>query len=167
METITKTYNIYKFDELPQEVQQKVIEKESESLRESEIEGFLKDEMEFYAEQLLEENFGDKATYKRVLYDLDYCQGDGAMIEFNLTYYGKSLSIKHDKYCHYYHANSFEIVELDKELTQKQHDELCKKIYNINKELEKLGYEFIEEDRTDAAIEQLKDCMFYENGNIY
>lgn len=167
METITKAYNIYNFDELSKDVQQKVIEKESENLKELEIEDFLKEEMEFYAQQLLEENFGDKATYKRVLYDLDYCQGDGAMIEFDLVYYGKSLSIKHDKYCHYYHAKSFEIVELDKELTKKQHDELCKKIYNINKELEKLGYEFIEEDRADAAIEQLKDCMFYENGNIY
>lgn len=167
METITKAYNIYKFDELSKGVQKKVIEKESENLKELEIEDFLKDEMEFYAEQLLEENFGDKATYKRVLYDLDYCQGDGAMIEFDLVYYGKKLSIKHDKYCHYYHAKSFEIVEIGKELTEKQYENLKEKIYNINKELEKLGYEFIEEDRTDAAIEQLKDCMFYENGDIY
>ena len=123
--------------------------------------------MEFYAQQLLEENFEDKATYKRVLYDLDYCQGDGAMIEFDLTYYGKSLSIKHDEYCRYYHANSFKIVELDKELTKKQYETLKEKIYNINKELEKYGYKFIEEDRTETAIEQLKDCMFCENGNIY
>lgn len=167
MKTITKTYNIYKFDELPQEVQQKVIEKESENLKELEIESFLKDEMEFYAEQLLSENFGDKAIFKNVYYGLNYRQGDGAMIEFELTYYGKNLIIQHDSNCYYYHANSFEIVELDKELTQKQYKNLKEKICNINKELEKYGYEFIEEDRTDAAIEQLKDCMFYENGDIY
>ena len=66
METITKTYNIYKFDELPKEVQKKVIERETESLRDLEIEDFLKEEMEFYAQQLLEENFGDKAIFKNV-----------------------------------------------------------------------------------------------------
>lgn len=167
METITKTYNIYKFDELPKEVQKKVIERETESLRDLEIEDFLKEEMEFYAQQLLEENFGDKAIFKNVYYDLSYCQGSGAMIEFDLTYYGKSLSIKHDKYCRYYHENSFEVIENDKELTDKQYENLKEKIYNINKELEKYGYDFIEEDKTDAAIEQLKDCMFYENGDIY
>ena len=77
METITKTYNIYKFDELSKEVQKKVIEKESENLKELEIEDFLKDEMEFYGQQLLEENFGDKAIFKNVYYDLSYCQGSG------------------------------------------------------------------------------------------
>lgn len=167
MEIITKTYNIYKFDELSQEVQKKVIEREIESLRDLEIEDFLKEEMEFYAQQLLEENFGDKAFFKNVYYDLSYCQGSGAMIEFDLVYYGKSLSIKHDKYCRYYHKNSFEVIENDKELTELQYNTLKEKIIKINKQLAEYGYQFIEEDRTDTAIEQLKDCMFYENGDIY
>lgn len=167
METITKTFNVYNFNELSKEVQKKVIEKEAEGIKELEIEDFLKEEMEFYAQQLLDENFGDKANYKNVYYDLSYCQGSGAMIEFELTYYGKSLSIKHDNYCHYYHENSFKVIENDKELTDKQCENLKEKIYNINKELEKLGYEFIEEDRTDKAIEQLKNCLFYENGDVY
>ena len=167
METITKTYNIYNFDELSKEVQKKVIEREAESLRDLEIEDFLKEEMEFYAQQLLEENFGDKAIFKNVYYDLSYCQGSGAIIEFELNYYGKKLIVQHDVYCHYYHSNSFEIVALDKELTKKQYENLKEKIIKINKQLADYGYQFIEEDRTDAAIEQLKDCMFYENGNIY
>lgn len=167
METITKTYNIYKFDELSQEIQEKVVKREAEGIKELEIEDFLKDEMEFYAQQLLEENFKDKAIFKNVYYDLSYCQGSGAIIEFELNYYGKNLIVQHDVYCHYYHANSFEIVELDKELTKKQYENLKEKIYNINKELAKLGYEFIEEDRTSQAIEQLNNCMFYENGDIY
>ena len=167
METITKTFNIYNFNELSKEVREKVIKRETEGIKELEIEDFLKEEMEFYAQQLLEENFGDKAVFQNVYYSLSYCQGDGAMIEFDLVYYGKNLSIKHDKYCHYYHENSFEVIENDKELTDKQYEKLKEKIYNINKELEKLGYEFIEEDRTSQAIEQLKNCMFYENGDIY
>lgn len=167
MKTIAKTFNVYNFNELSKEVQKKVIEREEKEIRELEIEDFLKEEMEFYAQQLLEENFGDKAIFKNVYYDLSYCQGSGAIIEFELNYYGKNLIVQHDVYCHYYHSNSFEIVELDKELTQKQYENLKEKIYNINKELEKLGYEFIEEDRTNAAIEQLKNCMFYKNGDIY
>lgn len=167
MKTITKTFNVYNFNELSKEVQKKVIEREEKEIRELEIEDFLKEEMEFYAQQLLEENFGDKAIFKNVYYGLNYCQGDGAMIEFELAYYGKNLIIQHDSNCYYYHANSFEIVELDKELTKKQYETLKEKIYNINKELEKYGYDFIEGDRTSAAIEQLEDCMFYENGEIY
>ena len=167
MKAITKTFNVYNFNELSKEVQKKVIEREAEGIKDLEIEDFLKEEMEFYAQQLLEENFGDKAIFKNVYYGLNYRQGDGAMIEFELAYYGKNLIIQHNSNCYYYNANSIEIVEIDKELTDKQYENLKEKIYNINKELEKYGYDFIEEDRTSTAIEQLKDCMFYENGDIY
>lgn len=167
METITKTFNVYNFNELSKEVQKKVIEREEKEIRELEIEDFLKEEMEFYAQQLLEENFGDKAVFQNVYYSLSYCQGDGAMIEFDLVYYGKNLSIKHDKYCHYYHENSFEVIENDKELTELQYNTLKEKIIKINKQLAEYGYQFIEEDRTSQAIEQLKNCMFYGNGDIY
>jgi hypothetical protein len=167
METITKTFNIYNFDELKTEIQEALIEKEAENIREAEIEDFLKEEIEFLATQLLEENFGEKAVFQGVYYSLSYCQGDGAMIEFDLVYYGKNLSIKHDDYCHYYHENSFKIIENNEGLTKKQHEQLHKKIYNINKQLTKYGYSFIEYDRTEQAIDQLKDCMFYENGDIY
>ena len=167
MQTITKTFNIYEFDELSKEIQQALIEKEAERIRESEIESFLKEEMEFYAQQLLTENFGEKAIFRGVHYVLNYCQGDGAMIEFDLVYYGKSLSIKHDNYCHYYHEKSFEVIENDKELTELQYNTLKEKIISINKKLADYGYQFIEEDRTAPAIEELKNCMFYENGDIY
>lgn len=167
MKTITKTFNIYEFDELSKEIQEKVIEREEKNIRELEIEDFLEEELEFCARQLLTENFGDKAIYKDIHYSLSYRQGDGAMIEFDLVYYGKSLSIKHDVYCHYYHENSFEVIENDKELTELQYNTLKEKIISINKKLADYGYQFIEEDRTAPAIEQLKDCMFYENGDIY
>lgn len=167
MKTITKTYNIYEFDELPQDIQQKVIEKEAENIREVEIEGFLCEEMEMLAIQLLEENFEGKAIYHKVYYSLSYCQGDGAMVEFDLKYYNKNVKIRHDG-GHYYHENSFDILEeYSEELTEKQYKQLHEKIYNINKRLAKYGYTFIEQDRTEQAIEQLKDCMFYENGDIY
>ena len=40
MQTITKTYNIYEFDELPQDTRKKVIEKEAELIREAEVVAF-------------------------------------------------------------------------------------------------------------------------------
>lgn len=167
MKTITKTYNIYEFGELSQDIRKKVIEREAENIREADIENFLKEEMEFLAIQLLEENFEEKAVFQGVYYSLSYCQGDGAMIEYDLKYCNKNVKIRHDK-GHYYHENSFDILEeYGEELTEKQYKQLQEKIYNINKQLTKYGYEFIEEDRTEQAIEQLKNCMFYENGDIY
>ena len=167
MQTVTKTFNIYEFDELTEDIKQKVIEREAEGIRQIEIEDFLREEMDFYAEQLLEEYFEGKAIFKNVFYSLSYCQGDGAMIEFDLKYCNKNVKIRHDK-GRYYHENSFGILEeYGEELTEKQYKQLHEKIYNINKQLTKCGYAFIEEDRTEQAIEQLKDCMFYENGDIY
>ena len=165
MQTITKTYNIYEFDELPQDIRKKVIEREAENIREADIEDFLEEEMRFLAIKLLEENFGEKAVFQDVHYSLSYCQGDGTMIEFDLNYCGKDVKIRHNSFCHYYHERSFEIISDN--LTEIQENRLKEKIIKINKQLAKYGYQYIEEDRTEQAIEQLKDCMFYENGNIY
>lgn len=167
MKTITKTFNIYEFDELSAEIQESLIQKEEENIRQADIEVFLEEEMNNLAELLLEENFGEKATLKNVYYSLCYSQGDGAMIEFDLNYCGKDVEVRHDPYCYYYHERSFEIIESDKELTELQYKTLKEKIIKINEQLTKYGYQYMEEDRTEQAIEQLKECMFYENGEIY
>lgn len=165
MKTITKTFNIYEFDELPAVIQEELIRKEEEYIRQTDVEVCLEEEMSNLAELLLEENFGEKAIFKNVHYSLSYCQGDGAMIEFDLNYCGKNVEIRHDPYCHYYHERSFEIISDN--LTEKQENNLKEKIIQINKQLTKYGYQYIEEDRTEEAIEKLKECMFYENGEIY
>ena len=165
METITKTFNIYEFEELSQVIQEELIKKEEENIRQCDIENFLEEEMYNLAELLLEENFGEKAILKNVYYSLSYCQGDGAMIEFDLKYCGKDIEIRHNPHCHYYHERSFEIISDN--LTENQENKLKEKIIKINEQLTKYGYQYIEEDRTEEAIELLKDCMFYENGKIY
>lgn len=166
MQTITKTFNVYNFDELSKEMQEELIKKEEENIKQVEIDEFLKEEMEQLAIQLLEENFGENAIFKDVYYSLCYCQGDGAMIEFDLKYYNKNIEIRHNN-GHYYHERSFIIDDTCNELTHKQYEQLKNKIIRINVELKEYGYQYIEEDRTEQAIEQLKDCMFYENGEIY
>lgn len=166
MQTITKTFNIYEFDELSPAIQEELIKKEEENIRQEDIDVFLEDEMSNLAELLLEENFGEKAILKGVYYDLGYYQGCGAMIEFDLNYCGKDVEIRHNG-GDYYHERSFEIIAIDKELTELQYKTLKEKIIKINEQLTKYGYQYMEENRTEQAIEQLKDCMFYENGDIY
>jgi hypothetical protein len=166
MQTITKTFNVYNFDELNEEIKEKIIKQEEENIRIADIDNFLLEEMESKAISLLEEYFGENAIFNHVYYDLGYCQGDGAMIEFDLKYYNKNIEIRHNNFL-YYHERSFIIDDTCNDLTHKQYEQLKNKIIRMNVELKEYGYKFIEEDRTDQAIEQLKDCMFYENGEIY
>lgn len=168
MRTETKTIKIYNFDELSKEIQQELIKKEIEEQAEVYCETFLLEDMQEEARRLLDKNFGDKATFKGVYYDLSYCQGSGAMIEFDLIYYNKHVTLKHSSnlYCHAY---TFSIIEnYGEELTEKQYEQLEKKVYFINKKLEKAGYNFIEWRETEEeAREFLRENEYLENGAIY
>lgn len=76
---------IYKFNELSKEVQEKLIEKEQENVRNDYVEFCLNDDMVEESKRLLEKYFGSGVEFKRVFYDLSYCQGSGAMIEFDIN----------------------------------------------------------------------------------
>ena len=65
MKTITKTFNIYEFEELSPVIQEELIKKEEENIRQCDIENFLEEEMYNLAELLLEENFGENAIWWR------------------------------------------------------------------------------------------------------
>lgn len=67
MKTITKTYNIYKFEELPKVIQEKLIQDEEENIRQADVEWFLADEMGERAIHLLKENFGERAVFKKFI----------------------------------------------------------------------------------------------------
>ena len=80
MQTITKTYNIYNFDELSEEIQEQLVKKEAEILTENYCDYCLEEDMEEEAKELIGKAFGNKAVFQNVYYSLSYCQGDGAMI---------------------------------------------------------------------------------------
>lgn len=168
MRTETKVIKIYKFDELSKDIQEKLIEKEKKYQLDVYCECFLLEDMQEEAKRLLQKYFGDKATFKEVYYDLSYCQGSGAMIEFDLIYYNKHVTIKHDSNL-YYHENSFTIIEsYGEELTEKQYKQLKSKIYWVNKEFTKAGYNFIEWRETEEeAREFLQENEYTEDGEIY
>lgn len=158
------TQKVYEFHELDKNIQEKLIEKEKEYQKEAFCEDFLLEEMQEKAKILLQQYFGKNATFKNVYYSLNYCQGDGAMIEFELTYYNKPVTIK--QYGHYYHEKSFQICSY--ELTEKQEKQLKEKIYNMNYELMKYGYELIEQEYSeDDIIEILSENEYFIDGTIY
>lgn len=165
MREITQT--IYKFEELNKEIQEKLIKKEMEYQREAYYECFLVEDMEEKAKELLKEYFKDKASFTAVLYDLSYCQGDGAMVTFTLEYYGKYIEIKHNG--HYCHERSFTITYPSGDyLTDKQEEKLREKIIKMNEELTKYGYELVENPISyEFVLERLNEYEYFANGEVY
>ena len=83
MRKVTKVYNVYKFNELEKDVQEKVLKRYKESAYEFYIDNILYDDMVILAQNILE-NYFKGAKYNNIYYDLSYSQGSGAMVEFNI-----------------------------------------------------------------------------------
>lgn len=167
MKTITIQKNIYEFEELSKEAQEKALERIKKELKETEIELFLQEEMEEKAKELLQETFGDKARFKACYYSLSYCQGDGAMIEFDLETPAEVVKIRQHGY--YYHEYSFSIDYYTDE-TAGKYEELKEKIIKMNQKLSKFGYDFIEYDLTlSDVLEHIREngIEFLEDGTTY
>ena len=165
MKKIIKEIEVYNFEELEKDIQENLIEKEMEYQTEAFCEIFLEEEMTEKAKELLQKYFKGKANLKSVYYSLGYCQGDGAMIAFDLTYYNESLQIK--QYGHYYHYNSF-IIDNNWNISEKRNEKLKDKIRGMNQELEEFGYNLIENciDEKDI-VEMLQENQYLKNGEIY
>lgn len=169
MQKVTKVYNVYEFDELEENIKKELIEQEKQQQKEMYCEHSLYYDMEDKAEELLKKYFGKNATFKNVYYSLSYCQGDGAMIEFDLYYYKKFVKIRHNG--HYYHKYSFIINDIDtysNYLTEKQEKHLKEKIIKMNDELEAYGWQLADcEISDDEAIEFLKEFNYLKNGKQF
>lgn len=169
METIKKEYKVYKFEELDEEIKRQLIEKEKQDQFELYCDDYLLDDMEEKAEELLQKYFGDKAEFKKVCYSLTSCQGDGAMIEFDLYYYNKFVKVRQSG--HYYHARSFKIDDVStygEYLTEKQEEKLRNKIIKMNEELESYGWKLVGDRISDEEAESfLRDFDYLENGEIF
>lgn len=160
-----KEIEIYKFDELNEEIQEELIEKEIEFEYNNYCELELYEDMKAKAKSLLQKYFKNKAEFKGICYSLGYCQGDGAMIEFYLKYYNEDLQIK--QYGHYYHYNSFTIENCWK-LSDERFNKLQNRICEMNQEFEKIGYNLIENciDK-ESIVDLLKEYEYYKDGEKY
>lgn len=167
--------NIYNFDELQEEVQKKLIEKEIRQQNDLYCEDFLYEDMIEEARRLLEEHFENHKKYKldksydvKTWYSLSYCQGDGAMMEFNLIdkATGEVIKIRHEG--HYYHELCFDIdTYLENFYGTKAEEELHEEIYELNKQLAKIGWDLVDYEITEEeAKEILNEHEYYANGEI-
>ena len=148
---ITKTINLYTIDELKEQYPdgyQKAIEKWREDIDYP----FLEDYMTELCIELLEEN--EIVGKPTVMYDLSYCQGDGAMFEGSFEWKGYTIDIKHSG--HYYHYNSKDMSIYDKdgdEIVAGDIDIDFNNLYvEICDKLERAGYKYIEEEREEENI---------------
>ena len=86
MRKVVKEYNIYKYDELSDDVKQKVYDEWKQKLNDDFCEWELELWMDDEADILLEEYFGKNVCKNiKCLYDLSYSQGCGAMVEFDIN----------------------------------------------------------------------------------
>ena len=140
MKKITKTYLLYKFNELDEKIQEELIKQEAEKQAIDFCDYELQELMAQKAKELLQKYFKNNATYKQVYYDLSYSQGSGAMIEFDLKYYKNNFEVRQNG--HYYHERAFTVVNKNwcKELSPKVIDKLHEKIVKMNSELAEYGY---------------------------
>ena len=150
----TKTINLYSFDELSKEAQEKARVEYNTS----------KDQDNYLLTEFLEERLQDllkenkiKSDNVKIMYSLSYCQGDGVMFSGNFNWGTWKVDIKHSG--HYYHSNSkdIEMYQVDDESIYPEQHTLDKfeKIYqSICKELEKYGYDIIE---TEDSMENFKE----------
>ena len=85
MKKITKEFNIYEFDELADEVKNKVLEREKQYQEMNYCDYQLYNDLKDKADELLKKYFNIKNGVNNINYDLSYCQGSGAMIEFDIN----------------------------------------------------------------------------------
>ena len=164
METITKTYNVYNFNELDEEIQKELIQKEKEYQYESYIEAFLYDDLLEEAKRVLKK-YIKHTELNDINYSLSYCQGDGAMMEFEFYYYNNLIKVKHSGF--YCHSRCFS-VHGDEYLTEKQQEKLYNKILNIQEEFEKNAWNYIKYDPAEEdCIEFLNDSKYLKDGSIF
>ena len=162
----TREIKIYNFDELSENVKNKLIEEEIKYQFEAYCEDCLYNDMQEKAHELLNKYFkNNQAELNDVYYSLSWCQGDGAMFEFELYYYNKHIQVQH--YGHYYHRYSFIIAD-SYELTEKQEKQLKEKILKMFTEFEDYGWSLVDSRITEAeAVEILQNNEYYADGSIY
>lgn len=159
MKTITK--NIYSFNELSKEAQEKA---HQEYIKNNEYEGLLSEMIDTLKDELKNHNI-EETGFTKVLYSLSHSQGDGACFIGDFTWDNIEISITHN--FRYYHEYSTTIDGYFK--SAKQEEEFKKIYYKICNQLETIGYNYISMEDSLETFTQLAedmDYMFYEDGTI-
>ena len=188
MRTITKQFEVYDFNELDEKIKEKVLEKEMQTQLDLYCETCLENDMNEEAKELVKNEFGENAEFKRCFYDLSYSQGSGAMIEFDIDL--KTLNEKYKiingdfensiievrKNGFYCHEFSFSVDYSTYDLDEKQEKEFDKlydlfyeDIVSLNIELKETGYSIIEDENVykEGALIYLNEQEFLSDGTFF
>lgn len=173
----TKTINLYEYEELLPEAKEKALA----HYREHNFEPFgLQVHLDNEIQTLLEQHgikpisTADKkydSKYAQIYYSLSSCQGDGVMFEGTFTWNGYTVNIK--RAGRYYHSNSKCVEITDEEGNTVDTEEpytAFEAIYqSICKELERQGYDYIEDMESEAYFIELcndNGYTFREDGTM-
>ena len=175
MREVTKTYKVYKYEELSDKAKERALENHNDN---DDLSFILPETLKNDLNYFLEENKIEELNNKHVHYSLNYCQGDGCC--FVGTYRWKDYNIKIIYYGYYsYHRsvyfefeNTAEIpdgwTEADQDAKMDEDETEFKYIYkDICLKLEKSGYNEIEYQQSETNFKELCDgnnWEFLENG---
>jgi len=171
-----KQIEVYNFEELSDEVKEKVLNK----FREQNEYYFLEENLNEELNILLEEN-GIKPTGETNLrYSLGYCQGDGVSFTGNFKFKGFDFIIELGHLSNLYsHSRTTDISTADEyddngditeELREIREKEFKNIYYKICDKIEKVGYSHIEADDSEEAIKEnieANEYKFLSNGDIF
>ena len=161
-----ETIKVYQFKELKKEIKSKVIE----YFRSKNDYYFLSEFMKTELDLILKQNkiSGDPTLY----YSLSYSQGDGVCFEGVFKWKNNyKVYIKHSG--NYYHYNSVDIeirTKADYDAKQEVYDTFKGIYIDICREMEKIGYNYIEYEDTEEYIINEIECNeyeFLENGDLF
>ena len=160
---------VYKFEELSEEVKNKVIE----AFREKEDTPFLYDDLhESLVYDLKENKIHVRDTNDlKMYYSLGYSQGDGLCFVGRFKWKNYYITIEHSS--HYYHEYSTSIyitTNYGNDAKEEVYEEFKELYYSICVKLKKYGYDYIEDATSDESIKEnikVNEYEFYKNGEIF
>lgn len=163
MRVQTDTYNVYKFDELSKEAQERVLD----TFREQEDFPFLEDDMEYKLEELLKQYKLKYDELPKMYYSLSYCQGDGAMFYGTVYYKQYTVNITHQGHYYHYNSKSFDIdLTNGNNISMATHERISEEFnelyIDLCRELEKYGYAIMDATLSDESIIDMVNANEYE-----
>lgn len=151
MKKITKTYEVYDIDQLSAKARENALREWNEENDMPFLQSILNDEC---GQMLKEQGITCTSNHPVCLYSLSLSQGDGLMFEGSFLWREYSIKVKHTG--HYYHSNSksleiFKLIDGQEVEAPEQDASEFEAIYqSICKKLEKFGYEWIEDEQSEA-----------------
>ena len=189
---------IYNFDELDKEIQERLIDENIQEQVDMFCEWTLETYMQEKAKELIDNIFNIKYDINdiKVYYDLSYCQGSGAMVDFTIPLedvnkklkiftekeqkifenYGSLIKIKHNG-GNYLHENSFVIDDSNlyesieyalqcEEIQENKYNKLEQKIETLFNELKEIVYSDINCELKKYGYSLLEDYESFRDQTI-